>query len=194
MTTGRGRVARGRSERAAHALVYLLDDSHQRLSFVMEEIFLHIDMESRKTAPWPDDVAAAMDHRGVVNVMTPGNRPPLQGDPDAKPFMFAFRFEALQDNTVRYANQPIALVLAETVEAATEGARLLNPQYESLAPRLGLDGGTPVKAWAALVYLVAARLLKLARFSALDLAAWQREWGVTDPATLAWLDHATRMI
>ena len=53
----------GRSERAVHALVYLLDDSHQRLSFVMEEIFLHIDMETRRTAPWPDDVAAAIDAR-----------------------------------------------------------------------------------------------------------------------------------
>jgi acyl-CoA thioester hydrolase len=51
----------GRSERAAHALVYLLDDSHERLSFVMEEITLHIDMETRRTAPWPEDVAAALD-------------------------------------------------------------------------------------------------------------------------------------
>ena len=53
----------GRSERAAHALVYLLDETHQRLSFVMEEIFLHIDMATRRTAPWPDDVAAALDER-----------------------------------------------------------------------------------------------------------------------------------
>ncbi|WP_121251638.1 thioesterase family protein [Nocardioides ferulae] len=53
----------GRSERAAHALVYLLDDTHRQLSFVMEEIFLHIDMESRRTAPWPEDVAAALDRR-----------------------------------------------------------------------------------------------------------------------------------
>lgn len=53
----------GRSERAAHALVYLLDDSHQQLSFVMEEIFLHIDMETRRTAPWPEDVAAGLDRR-----------------------------------------------------------------------------------------------------------------------------------
>ncbi|MGZ5399633.1 MAG: thioesterase family protein [Nocardioides sp.] len=53
----------GRSERAGHALVYLLDESHQRLSFVMEEIFLHIDMTTRLTAPWPDDVAAALDER-----------------------------------------------------------------------------------------------------------------------------------
>ena len=53
----------GRSERAVHALVYLLDDSHEQLSFVMEEIFLHIDMETRRTAPWPADVAEAMDQR-----------------------------------------------------------------------------------------------------------------------------------
>lgn len=53
----------GRSERAAHVVVYLLDDSHQRVSYVMEEIFLHIDMESRRSAPWPDDVAGALDQR-----------------------------------------------------------------------------------------------------------------------------------
>lgn len=53
----------GRSERAAHALVYLLDETHQRLSFVMEEIFLHIDLDTRRTAPWPADVAAGLDRR-----------------------------------------------------------------------------------------------------------------------------------
>ncbi|MBZ5739198.1 thioesterase family protein [Nocardioides mangrovi] len=53
----------GRSERAAHAIVYLLDDTHQRVSYVMEEIFLHVLMETRRTAPWPDDVAAALDKR-----------------------------------------------------------------------------------------------------------------------------------
>lgn len=53
----------GRSERAAHALVYLLDETHQQVSCVLEEIFLHIDMGTRRTAPWPDDVAAALDAR-----------------------------------------------------------------------------------------------------------------------------------
>ena len=89
------------------------------------------------------DVDAAMAHPGVVRVLTPDNTPPLAGDPSAKPFMFAFRFEALQDATVRYANQPIALVLAETLEAATEGARLLAPAYDTQTPRLGLDGDAP---------------------------------------------------
>lgn len=53
----------GRSERAAHALVYILDDTHQQLSAVFEEIFLHIDLSDRRTAPWPADVAAAIDAR-----------------------------------------------------------------------------------------------------------------------------------
>ncbi len=91
------------------------------------------------------DVAAAKAHPGVAEVITPANRPILDGDPESKGFMFAFRFEALQDNTVRYANQPIALVLGETLEAATEGARLLNPQYEALPARVGLNGDTPYK-------------------------------------------------
>ena len=68
----------GRSERAAHALVYLLDESHQRVSFVMEEIFLHIDMESRLTADWPEDVAAAIDRRVAADADLPW-QPALSG-------------------------------------------------------------------------------------------------------------------
>ena len=37
----------------------------------------------------------------------------------------------LQNDQVRYANQPIAVVIAETLEAATEGAALLAPRYEA---------------------------------------------------------------
>lgn len=53
----------GRSGRAAHVQVYLLDETHRQVSYVMEEIFLHIDMSTRRTSPWPDDIAAAMDQR-----------------------------------------------------------------------------------------------------------------------------------
>ncbi|EBA07236.1 xanthine dehydrogenase family protein molybdopterin-binding subunit [Sagittula stellata] len=84
------------------------------------------------------DVAAAEAHTGVTKVYTPANRPPLQGSPDDKPNMFSMRIEALQDDTVRYAGQPIALVVAETLEAATEGARLLAPRYETEVPRVSL--------------------------------------------------------
>ena len=87
------------------------------------------------------DVAAAKAHPGVVEVLTPANRPPLAHDPDEKMPPFGFRVEVLQDDRVRYVNQPIALVVAETLEAATEGAALLDPRYEVEAARTGLDDG-----------------------------------------------------
>ncbi|PJI40713.1 MAG: dehydrogenase [Rhizobium sp.] len=87
------------------------------------------------------DIAAAKAHPGVIEVLTPENRPPLAHDPDVKMERFGFRIEVLQDNSVRYANQPIAVVVAETLEAAAEGAALLNPQYEVEEPRTGLDNG-----------------------------------------------------
>lgn len=85
------------------------------------------------------DVAAAKAHPGVIEVMTPENRPPLAADPDARPNPFMMRLDVLQNNGVRYANQPIAVVIAETLEAATEGAALLAPAYEAEPPRLNLD-------------------------------------------------------
>lgn len=87
------------------------------------------------------DVEAAKAHPGVVEVFTPENRPPLALDPDGKHGLFSFRLEVLQNDTVRYARQPIALVVAETLEAATEGARLLAPTYDVEPARIGLDGG-----------------------------------------------------
>lgn len=61
----------GRSERALHALVYLLDDSHQRVAFVMEEILLHIELGDRRTAPWPADIAANIDARVAEHTALP---------------------------------------------------------------------------------------------------------------------------
>jgi xanthine dehydrogenase YagR molybdenum-binding subunit len=87
------------------------------------------------------DVQAAKSHPGVVEVMTPANRPPLAEDPDAKTNPFMFRLDLLQSDEVRYANQSIAVVIAETLEAATEGAALLSPRYEVLPARVGLDSG-----------------------------------------------------
>ena len=86
------------------------------------------------------DVEAAKRHPGVVDVMTPAHKPPLAADPDAKTNPFMFRLELLQNDEVRYANQAIAVVIAETLEAATEGAVLLAPRYEALPARIGLDG------------------------------------------------------
>jgi xanthine dehydrogenase YagR molybdenum-binding subunit len=85
------------------------------------------------------DVAAAKAHAGVVEVMTPANKPALAQDPDEKSNLFMFRLDLLQSDRVRYANQAIAVVMAETLEAATQGAVLLSPRYESEPARVGLD-------------------------------------------------------
>jgi xanthine dehydrogenase YagR molybdenum-binding subunit len=85
------------------------------------------------------DVQAAKAHPGVVDVMTPANRPALAQDPDEKTNPFMLRLDVLQNDRVRYANQTIAVVIAETLEAATEGAALLSPRYETEPARIGLD-------------------------------------------------------
>jgi xanthine dehydrogenase YagR molybdenum-binding subunit len=85
------------------------------------------------------DVAAAKAHPGVIEVMTPANRPTLSQDPDEKTNPFMFRLDLLQNDRVRYANQPIAVVIAESLESATEGAALLSPRYETEPARVGLD-------------------------------------------------------
>ncbi|HTZ71788.1 MAG TPA: xanthine dehydrogenase family protein molybdopterin-binding subunit [Acetobacteraceae bacterium] len=85
------------------------------------------------------DVAAAKAHPGVVEVITHANAPKLAQDPDAKLHPFMFRLDVLQNDRVRYANQSIAVVVAETIEAATEGAALLAPRYDVEPARIGLD-------------------------------------------------------
>jgi xanthine dehydrogenase YagR molybdenum-binding subunit len=85
------------------------------------------------------DVAATKAHAGVVEVMTPANKPALAQDPDEKTNPFMFRLDLLQNDRVRYANQPIAVVIAETLESATEGAALLSPRYDTEPARVGLD-------------------------------------------------------
>ena len=87
------------------------------------------------------NVEAAKAHPDVVEVLTPANRPTLFHDPDEKMPPFGFRVEVLQDDRVRYANQPIALVIAESLEAAIEGAALLDPRYEIEPARTRRDTG-----------------------------------------------------
>ncbi|HZQ53984.1 MAG TPA: xanthine dehydrogenase family protein molybdopterin-binding subunit [Bryobacteraceae bacterium] len=47
--------------------------------------------------------------------------------------------QCLQDNLVRYANQPIAMVVAETLEAALEGAHLVEVRYAVEPHRIDLE-------------------------------------------------------
>jgi xanthine dehydrogenase YagR molybdenum-binding subunit len=86
-------------------------------------------------------IDAAKAHPGVVEVMTPANVPALAIHPDEKRTPFDFKMDLLQDDRVRYANQPIAVVIAETLEAAAEGAALLAPAYEAEPPTVSLSEG-----------------------------------------------------
>ena len=79
----------------------------------------------------PLDVAAATGASGRRRGDDPGEPPGPRQDPDAQDNPFMFRLDLLQNDGVRYANQPIAVVIAETLEAATEGAALLRPRYET---------------------------------------------------------------
>ena len=51
----------GRSERAVHALVFVLDDTRHQLSTMIEEISLCVRLEPRGTEPWPEEVARNLD-------------------------------------------------------------------------------------------------------------------------------------
>ncbi|QIG44277.1 thioesterase [Nocardioides anomalus] len=53
----------GRSERAVHGLVFVLDDTRERLSTMIEEISLCVRLEPRGTEPWPEEIARNLDAR-----------------------------------------------------------------------------------------------------------------------------------
>ena len=78
------------------------------------------------------DIAAAKRHPGVVEVMTSSNRPKLAEDQNAKTNPFMFRMELLQDDTVRYAGQAVAVVIAETKNLARDAAEAVVVEYEEL--------------------------------------------------------------
>ena len=86
------------------------------------------------------DLDAARAHPGVIDVMTPGHRPKLARHPHETGEPFMFKLDLLQDDLVRYPGQAIAVVIAETLEAATQGAKLLRPKYQQEPARVGLDG------------------------------------------------------
>lgn len=92
------------------------------------------------------NVEAARAHPGVVHVMTPDNTPALSQNPDEKTTPFTARIDVLQNDKVRYAGQPVAVVVAETLEAAQEGVRLLAPVYEAEPARIGFEDGVAYDA------------------------------------------------
>ena len=83
---------------------------------------------------------------GVLTVMTHLNTPKLP-NPDekdaAKKGPASRVVQAFQDDLVHYANQPVAAVVAETLEAANEGAMLVKIRYASQPHQVSLITGLP---------------------------------------------------
>lgn len=101
------------------------------------------------------DTSAAERTPGVLLVMTHLNSPKLPSLRDQKKTSPTSRvLQVLQDDIVSYANQPIGIVVGETLEAAKESAQLVQVAYRrethhvALAGRGG-EGYSPAKAGGA---------------------------------------------
>ncbi|WP_438391593.1 xanthine dehydrogenase family protein molybdopterin-binding subunit [Caballeronia sp. DA-9] len=83
------------------------------------------------------DTARVQSMPGVLLVMTheTAMRLPNGGKPDASPPAVR-RLSLLQTDEVRYSNEPVAVVVADTLERATDGARKLQAsiRYEAASP------------------------------------------------------------
>ncbi|MFC8045616.1 thioesterase family protein [Nocardia sp. NPDC057353] len=50
-----------RSAKAVHMMAFLVDERRDRLANTLEILLVHVDLEQRRSAPIPDDLAAALD-------------------------------------------------------------------------------------------------------------------------------------
>jgi xanthine dehydrogenase YagR molybdenum-binding subunit len=88
------------------------------------------------------DTRAAERQPGVLAVLSSRNTPRLpqkprsanQGDRPGDR-----KLQLLQEDTVYYAGQPVAVVVAESLEAAQEGARLVEVRYAAQTPSVELE-------------------------------------------------------
>ena len=89
------------------------------------------------------DTKAAEAGPGVIKVITPANalrlpkQPSSPGGKSARPQERVL--QVLQDPKVLYQNQPIGVVVADTLERATYAASLVHFQYDEKTPRTDMD-------------------------------------------------------
>ena len=90
------------------------------------------------------DTAAAQHAPGVLLVMTPANAPRLpEGGKAAKSAGGGRVLSLLQDDSVHYNNQPVAVVVAETLNQAIYGASLVRVKYQQGGAKLDFAAGFP---------------------------------------------------
>jgi acyl-CoA thioester hydrolase len=46
-----------RTDKAAHLMAFLVDGTNERLANTLELVLVHVDLESRRATPMPDDIA-----------------------------------------------------------------------------------------------------------------------------------------
>ena len=83
------------------------------------------------------DDSTARTMRGVLAVLTPMSAPRLPAQPKAGT-MSNPRLSLLQDSVVHYNGQPIAVVVADTLEHARDAARHLHVRYAASKAVLGM--------------------------------------------------------
>ncbi|HEV3087076.1 MAG TPA: xanthine dehydrogenase family protein molybdopterin-binding subunit [Candidatus Elarobacter sp.] len=88
------------------------------------------------------DDAAVRRMPGVIAVMTPSNAPRVKnsGQDVGYPIL-----RVLQDDLVYYDRQPVAVVIADTFERATDAAAALRVRYAASPPVARFDAATPYK-------------------------------------------------
>src|SRR3954471_10158339 len=89
------------------------------------------------------DTRAAEQAPGVLAVLHHGNIPKLQRCPDEMKdgLKAAEERTPFEDETIYYAGQFVALVVADTFEQARWAAHLVKAEYRSGSPALTLDDG-----------------------------------------------------
>ncbi|MFI6501266.1 xanthine dehydrogenase family protein molybdopterin-binding subunit [Nonomuraea typhae] len=81
------------------------------------------------------DAAEALAEPGVLNVLTHEDMPKIANQPVlmlslAGTIAHGQSFFPMQDSTIHYAGQPVAIVVGQTLDAATRGAELVRINYE----------------------------------------------------------------
>jgi xanthine dehydrogenase YagR molybdenum-binding subunit len=77
------------------------------------------------------DTGAAENTPGVLTVLTPKNMPRLKTLPWSHLHPQGQTYLPLQDDRIHYAGQPVALVIAETLDQANYAGTLINVAYEA---------------------------------------------------------------
>lgn len=117
---------------ALHALFLRSDVAHARIS--------RLDLKAARAAPGVHLVLTAEDLRaaGVVLTMKGATVPNRDGTRGARP-----RRPVLADGAVRYVGEAIALIVADTPEAARDAVELVDLETEDLPVAMDLAPGGP---------------------------------------------------